>query len=63
MNKTKLFFALLITFLIFNGHVISQEPTRVSDSIPEGVEVIYDVPYTTNQTRELLLDIYKPPIA
>ena len=52
----------IIFFLVtgLHGQINAQELTGISRLIPEGVEVIKDIPYINYDDRELLLDIYKP---
>lgn len=62
MSKTHLLLKILIPFLIIHGQINAQQPTRISKSIPEAVEVIKDIQYVKYKDRKLLLDIYRPTI-
>ena len=51
---------ILLPFVIFHGLIYAQELTRISSSIPDGVEVIKDITYVKYGDRNLMLDVYRP---
>ncbi len=60
MNRTNFLLPIIISLFIYQNKTLAQGPTPISRAIPDGVEVLTDIPYVNYQDRELLLDIYRP---
>lgn len=60
MNRTNFILPIIISLFICQTKILAQERTPISRAIPDGVEVLKDIPYVNYQDRELLLDVYRP---
>ena len=60
MNRTNFILPIIISLFICQTKTLAQERTPISRAIPDGVEVLKDIPYVNYQNRQLLLDIYRP---
>ena len=60
MHRTYFFLLITISLFISQSATLAQEGTPISRTLPDGVEILKDVPYVNYPGRELLLDIYRP---